>query len=303
MRLIVLGSGAGGGVPQWNAGNAISRLAFRGDPTVPRRSQASIAVTADGVHWAIVNASPDIRSQIIATPALHPQGKDLRATPISSVVLTGADIDQITGLLILRERQPFTLFATERVLDVLDDNSVFNVLAEGVVARDILPLDGEVEIAPGLIVEAITLPGKPPLYLEDVMDLAPEYAVGFVVALRITDETNGSVCLFAPACAHMTPELRDAMEDIDVLLFDGTFYNDDEMIITGEGKKSAQRMGHMPVSGRDGALMAFAAMSEPRKIFIHINNTNPMAARDSDEAATVLAAGWDIAEDGMEIEL
>ena len=135
MRLIVLGSGAGGGIPQWNANNVISRHAFRGDPIVPQRTQASIAITADDVHWSIVNASPDLRTQVIATPLLHPKGRELRTSPIFAVALTGADIDQIVGLLTLRERQSFALFATQRVLNVLGENTVFDVLAEDVVAR------------------------------------------------------------------------------------------------------------------------------------------------------------------------
>ena len=147
------------------------------------------------------------------------------------------------------------------------------------------------------------MPGKPPLYLEDLSkgDLGadPEDTI----ALKLTDEAAGVSCLFAPSCAHVTEEFYEAVEDADLLLLDGTFFTDDEMILTGEGKKSARRMGHIPVSGPDGSLAAFANLKAVRKIYIHINNTNPMAARDSAEAATVIAAGWEIAEDGLEIEL
>jgi pyrroloquinoline quinone biosynthesis protein B len=303
MRLIVLGSGAGGGIPQWNANNPISRLAFRAAPTAPRRMQASIALTSDGAHWAIVNAAPDLRTQIIETPALHPQGRTLRTSPIVSVVLTGSDIDQIAGLLSLRERQPFTLFATQRVLDILAGNRVFEVLAPGIVSRQALAIDALTEIAPGLTAEAISLPGKPPLYLEDPAKPSLGAHREDTIALKLTDEAAGVICLFAPSCARVTQELCDTAEIADVLLFDGTFFTDDEMIASGEGEKTARRMGHISVSGEDGSLAAFAEIKGPRKIYIHVNNTNPMAARDSAEAASVLAAGWEIAEDGLEIDL
>jgi pyrroloquinoline quinone biosynthesis protein B len=303
MRLIVLGSGAGGGIPQWNANNPISRGAFRGDPNTPRRTQASIAVTADNAHWVIVNASPDLRAQIIAIHALHPTGTQLRSSPISSVVLTGADIDQIAGLLSLRERQEFSLYATERVFDVLDDNTVFRVLAEDLVEQYPIEFDEEYEVAPGLLMKALSLPGKPPLYLEDVTPPTAQSDPENSIAVLLRDQNTGSSCLYAPSCARVTEDLLAEAEEADVLLFDGTFFTDDEMIVSGEGKKTAQRMGHVAVSGESGSLAAFAELDGPRKIFIHINNTNPMAARDSAEAATVAAEDWEIAEDGMEIEL
>jgi pyrroloquinoline quinone biosynthesis protein B len=303
MRLTVLGSGAGGGIPQWNANNAISRQAFRGDLNSPRRTQASIAVSTDNKHWAIVNASPDLRAQIIATQALHPSGQQLRTSPISAVILTGADIDQIAGLLSLRERHAFNIFATEPVFEVLDEDSVFGVLDSELVEQHLLEFDEQIQIMPGMIVETISLPGKPPLYLEEVATPQAQSDPGNTIAIRLIDENTGSTCLYAPSCARVTAEMTAAAEESDVIFFDGTFFTDDEMIVTGEGKKTARRMGHVPVSGQDGSLAAFAELDGPRKIYIHINNTNPMAARDSAEAATVASSGWEIAEDGLEIEL
>lgn len=303
MRLIVLGSGAGGGIPQWNANNAGSSRAFRGERASPRRTQASIAVSANGTDWLLVNASPDLRQQIIATRALHPQGSARRHSPIKAVVLTGADIDQIAGLLTMRERQAFALHATARVHETLRANAVFNVLADDVVARHAIAVGTPFSPLPGLAVTARTVPGKVALYLEKTDEPGLGSAPEDTIALTIEEPATGRRVLFAPSCARIDDAVRGLADGADVMLFDGTLFTDDEMIASGEGAKTSRRMGHAPVTGDGGSLDAFQGVANRRKLYIHINNTNPMAATDSAEHARVRAAGWEIAEDGMEIVL
>lgn len=300
MRLIVLGSGAGGGVPQWNAANRLSRGAFAG--AAPRRAQTSLAVTCDGRQWLLVNAAPDLRQQIIATPALHPRPEPRRNSPLAAVVLTGADVDQVAGLLSLRERQPFGLYATARVLETLARNPIFGVLAEGVVARHPLALGQPVEMVPGLGVTAHAVPGKIALYAEDPARPDLGTGPGDTVALTLTDTTSGRMALVAPSCAAITPALEALAKAADLLLFDGTFFTDDEMIAAEEGVKTAARMGHVAVSAADGPLERFAG-TRARRLFIHVNNTNPMADPASEAAARMRGAGWELPLDGEELHL
>jgi len=299
MRLLVLGSGAGGGLPQWNAPNENGRAAFGRDPLVPFRSQCSLAVSLDGQAWAILNAAPDLRQQIIANPQLHPRLPP-RSTPIRAVLLTGAEIDQVTGLLCLRERQAFTVYGTGPTLAALAMNPIFEALSE-VVTRTAMTPDAPFEPLPGLKATAIDLPGKAPLYLErarpDPTQGEPGDCVGFVL------ESAGKRAVFAPGCARMTQALASACEGADAVFFDGTLYTDDEMIRAGEGTKTGRRMGHMPMTGPGGAVEAFRNVRAGRKFFIHINNTNPALRYDSAERAALAAEGWAIAEDGMEISL
>lgn len=303
MRMIVLGAGAGGGVPQWNSNNRISSAAFRGSPVVPRLTQTSIALSADGEGWVLINASPDIRQQIIATPVLHPRAPDLRGSPIEAVCLTNADVDAVAGLLTLRERQPFALYASPFVLQVLRRNSIFDVLADGVVKREAIGPAQPFEPSAGLRLTAIETPGKPPLYAEEteghVTDSGGGKSFGYLVEFLET----GKRAAIVPGCGEVTDELKDALAGIDVLLFDGTLFKDDEMIRSGEGQKTARRMGHVPMTGPGGAVEAFRGLKIPQKWFVHINNTNPALMRGNFERREIESAGWRVAEDGMEIEL
>ncbi len=306
MRVVVLGAAAGGAFPQWNSNAQPCRRARSGDPFARSRTQASIAVSADGRHWVLLNASPDLRQQIEQTPVLQPH-EGLRSSPITAVVLTGGDIDAIAGLLTLRERQAFSVLATSRVHRVLDNNPIFEVLARGIVARQSLTLDMPFPVmlpdgrASGCIVTLFAVPGKVPLYLEQP---------GTTPALEESDQTVGAAIsdgqttlFYVPSCAAMTPGLADRLRGAAAVFFDGTLWTDDEMVRAGLGPKTGQRMGHMSVSGSDGTLAAFAGLEVRRRILLHINNSNPILLDDSPECAEVAAAGWDVAYDGMELSL
>ncbi len=298
LTAIILGSAAGGGYPQWNCFGPVGRLAWQGDSRVKMRGQASLAVSADGEAWTLLNASPDLRAQIIATPALHPRGPG-RGSPIAAVVLTGAEVDQTAGLLNLRERHPFTIYGTPETLGVLDDNSIFNVLAPDVATRRDVALDQPFVLPGGIEARLFPVPGKAPLYLEgDNPEIESETGGNVGVEL-----TAGGKCLtFVPGCAAMRPALHDRLMRADVVLFDATLFTDEEMIRSGMGTKTGRRMGHMPIDGEGGTLAALADLPG-RRILIHINNTNPILIEGSPECSHVQHAGWEIAEDGMEIIL
>lgn len=306
MKIRILGAAAGGGFPQWNSHAAACRRARAGDPAAKPRTQASVAVSADGAHWCLLNASPDLRQQIEANACLHPK-QGLRSSPIAGVVLTNADVDAIAGLLTLRERQAFSLYGTARTHAVLDANPIFEVLARDLVARRTLAVGRAEQIrlpdgaSSGLTVELFPVQGKVPLYLEEA-GRTPEIAEGEgTVAARVSDGTRD--LFFIPNCAGMTPALSLRLQGADLVLFDATLWSDDEMIRAGLGSKTGLRMGHMSVSGTSGTLAAFRAIDVKRKVLIHINNSNPILLDDSPERAAVTAAGWDVAFDGMEIDL
>jgi pyrroloquinoline quinone biosynthesis protein B len=297
LTAIVLGSAAGGGFPQWNCLCPVCRLAWDGDPRVRKRTQASLAVSADGRRWVLLNASPDLRGQIEATAALQPQGR-VRGSPIEAVVLTGAEVDQIAGLLHLRERQPFAIHGTAATLGAIADNPIFGVLAPDVVERRTIALEQPFDVA-GIEVEIFTVPGKVPLYLErGEPQPAEESGANVGVELR----AGGARLVFVPGAAAITPKLMERLARADVVMFDGTLFTDDEMIRNGSGSKTGRRMGHMPIDGTDGSLKALAGLSA-RRIYIHINNTNPILVDGSPERRQVEMAGFEVAADGMEIAL
>ena len=233
----------------------------------------------------------------------------MRDSPIASVVLTNADVDHVAGLLSLRESQPLVLYATRRVLAVLAGNSIFDVLRQDIVARVPLDLDGEtVLVGPdatptGLSVEAFAVPGKIALYLENP-SAGPDFGTARedTIGLKVSDPGNGHFFYYLPACARLSDEIAGRIAGAPLVFFDGTTWTDDEMLTSGAGAKTAGRMGHMSVSGAGGSLAAFASLAVRRKIFIHINNTNPMLLGDSPERNVAEAAGWEIAFDGMEVD-
>lgn len=300
MLAVVLGAAAGGGFPQWNSHAAACRRARAGDPAALARTQASIAVSGDGTHWFLINASPDLREQISRTPELHPD-RGLRSTPIAGVVLTGGDVDVLAGLLTLRERERFGLYATRRIHDVLDANPIFGVLARDVVERHAIELDQPVALEGGLTVELFAVPGKVPLYLEEKDEMPTILVDGTTVAAEISDGTHR--LFHIPGCAAMTPELAARLEGADAVFFDSTLWRDDEMVLAGLSAKTGRRMGHMSMSGPDGTIAAFETIGVARKIAIHINNSNPVLLADSPERAEAEAAGWEIAWDGMKVTL
>ncbi len=296
MKVIVLGAAAGGGFPQWNSYAEGCRRARSGDPGAPPRTQASLAVSRDGERWFLLNASPDLRQQINDTPALHPS-EGLRHSPIAGVVLTGGDVDVIAGLLTLRERQALTIHATQRIHAVLDANPIFEVLARDVVTRAVQPLDQGFELEAGLRARFFAVPGKVPLYLEGGSEPPPIVIDDTTVGLEIA--VAGSRMVFIPGCAAMTPDLRAWLEGADLVFFDGTLWQDDEMVVAGLGHKTGRRMGHMSLSGPDGTIAAFRSITVGRKVIVHMNNSNPVLLADSAQRAEAEAAGWIIGYDGL----
>jgi pyrroloquinoline quinone biosynthesis protein B len=312
LRLKVVGSAAGGGFPQWNCNYRLSRAVRSGVPGTRRRTQSSLAASANGRDWILFNASPDILQQIAETPELQPRAESpLRSTPIRAVVLTNADVDHVAGLLSLRERQPFAIYATAEVLAVLDANSIFNVLDRTIVPRHMLPLGREFEICDadnrgtGVRIESFAVPGKVALYMEDSSRPDADFGSdrGDTIGVRIAGRHGGGAVFYIPGCARIDAALRSRLAGAACLLFDGTVFTDDEMIAAGVGAKTGARMGHLAMSGPDGSIAGLEGVKIGRRVFVHINNTNPVLDENSAEHAAVTAAGWEVAHDGMEIEL
>jgi pyrroloquinoline quinone biosynthesis protein B len=310
MIIKVLGSAAGGGLPQWNCNGRNSADARKGAPDVAPRTQASVAVSADGKQWVLLNAAPDLRQQINATPELHPvPDGGPRNSPIKAVVLTNGDVDAVAGLLCLREGQPFTVYGTERVLAVLAVNSIFDVLDAKLVKR--VPMDYGSPFAVegprgpvGIIIEAFGVPGKIPLYLEEARAGAGlGTQEGDTAGLRVTETATGKRFFFIPGCAKLDDALRARLKGAPLLFFDGTLYTNDEMIAQGLLNKTGERIGHMNMSGSAGSVAQIAPLDVGRKIFIHINNSNPALRDGSPERAAVENAGWEISYDGMELRV
>jgi pyrroloquinoline quinone biosynthesis protein B len=262
------------------------------------RTQSSVAVTTSGQKWVLLNCSPDVRAQIMQTPPLHP-AKPGRDSPIEGVFLTNGDIDHIAGLLSLRESQPFTIYGTESVLAEIARNEMFAILDPSIVPQKCVTLEAPFAIADGLVVEPFAVPGKVPLYRESANREASQD--GSTVGLKVSDG-KGSF-YYIPACAGINPELRARLKDAPLILFDGTLWRDDEMIRQGIGSKTGLRMGHVAMSGPDGSIAGLTDLDIKRKVFIHINNSNPALIDGSPERCEAEAAGWEIAYDGMEIAL
>ncbi|RNF34865.1 pyrroloquinoline quinone biosynthesis protein PqqB [Paracoccus methylarcula] len=293
MKIIILGAAAGGGLPQWNCGcdNCDAARAGR----IPALTQSSVAVSANGQDWAILNASPDIRMQLAATPALHPTGP--RRMPLRSVLVTNGDIDHVAGLLTLRESQPFDLFATSAIHEALAANPMLSALRTDLVPRRTVSLGQTVELAPGLTATLFAVPGKVPLYQEgEVVEtgLVGETTVGVEL------QAGGRRALYIPGCATIPEWLKIRISGADLLMFDGTLWADDEMIRMGLGQKTGRRMGHMPVSE---TMTGLADTPIARRIFVHMNNSNPLSDPSSPQTAQAEARGWQIGRDGMEITL
>jgi pyrroloquinoline quinone biosynthesis protein B len=286
MKIHVLGSSAGGGLPQWNCGGEFSARARKGDPDVPRRSQPSIAISADGARWSVINASPDIRDQLASFPGLYPRA-GTRDIPLDTVVVTNADLDHSMGLLVLRESLPYRIVTTRWVRDaILRNNAAWRLMepAWGHVKLDepfFLDRDGILEA------RLFPVPGKVPGYLSQLEKNSPEATVG----LRVTDTRTGSrLCYAAGIQAYDSGTLAE-LGAADCRFIDGTFFTPRELLAIRPGAADAHAMGHLPVSGEGGSLEIVSQLPG-RSIYIHINNTNPM-----------VDAGVEIAFDGMELEV
>jgi pyrroloquinoline quinone biosynthesis protein B len=303
MRIRVLGSSAGGGFPQWNCNCPNCDGLRRGSIVAQARTQSSIAVTVQGADWLLVNASPDVLAQIRATPELQP-ARAQRDSGIAAVLLMDAQIDHVTGLLMLRERQsPLPLLATPEVLGDLGEGfPVTRILSHycGVEPHP-LRLDGEsmaVPGLPGLAIQAVLLSSKPPPYSPFRNSPRP----GDNMGLLIDNPATGQRVFYAPGLGEMTPGLLALMARCSVVLVDGTFWTEDEMQRLGLSKKSASDMGHLPQSGPQGMIAQLDTLpATTRKILIHINNTNPILREDSPERGLLAAHGIEVAFDGMDI--
>jgi pyrroloquinoline quinone biosynthesis protein B len=272
-------------------------------------TQASIAISADGDHWFLINASPDLRQQLIATPQLHPKAGRLRHSPISGVILTNGEVDAVAGLLSMREGWPFTIYGHAKVLSILKANSIFNVLNEKNVRRE--PIEAEKAFEPslpdgspsGIEVLPFAVPGKSAWYLEGQVHPAGDGDAGDTLGLRLHDKATGKYFYFLAACAGVTDDLRSRLAGAPLIFFDGTVWRDDELIAAGLGNKTGQSMGHIAMSGDTGAIASLADLDIGRKIFLHINNSNPALLRASPERKIAERAGWQIPADGTEITL
>jgi pyrroloquinoline quinone biosynthesis protein B len=307
LRVVVLGAAAGGGVPQWNCGCPVCRQA-RGNPEIGS-TQASIAVSADGDHWFLVNASPDLRQQLTATPQLHPAACKVRHSPVAGVILTNGEVDAVAGLLSMREGSPFTIYAHPKVLAILKANSIFNVLNENNVRRQPIEQDRTFEPAlpdglpSGIEILPFAVPGKSAWYLEGQAHPGGDIEAGDTLGLRIGDKASGKYLYFLAACASVPDDLRARLAGAPLVFFDGTVWRDDELIAASLGNKTGQSMGHIAMSGDSGAIARLAGLDIGRKIFLHINNSNQALLPGSPERKIAEGAGWQIPADGMEITL
>jgi len=291
----VLGSAAGGGFPQWNCGCRTCLAVRDGSRPCRPRTQSSVAVSADYRRWYLLNASPDVRAQIEAFPALYPRG--VRESPLEAVLLTDAELDHTLGLLLLREADDLEVHATAAVHGTLSEGTSLlqtlgayaNVEWRPVVAGE------EVSLGDGLSYRAFDVPTSKRARFE-----AGEVGV---VGYRITDGRTGRALVYVPGAQELTASVLAHFEGCACLLFDGTCWQDDELIRLGIAKKTSRDMGHLPIGGADGSLKRLARLPIERKIYIHINNTNPILIEDSPERRLVEERGLEVAADGLELEI
>jgi pyrroloquinoline quinone biosynthesis protein B len=309
--LRVLGSAAGGGSPQWNCGCPVCAAVRSGAGVA--RTQSSVAVSADGRSWFLINASPDVRTQIEASPALHPRGD--RATPLEAVLLTDAELDHTLGLLLLREARAVTVYATPAVQKTLRDGSGILSLLERYCAvewRAVVP-GADLPLADGLSCRAFDVPTtKRDRFCDrsgheaSTPRSAPDQGGvdhGRVVGYRLTDERSGGTLVYLPGVQALTPGVRAEIEGCDCLLIDGTCWRDDELVRLGLAGKTSREMGHLPIDGPDGSLAQLPSLGVGRTIFIHMNNTNPVLLAGTPERRAVEDSGIDVAVDGLEVEV
>ena len=306
MRVKILGSAAGGGFPQWNCACSNCRGIRQGTFRGPARTQVQVAVSSDDTSWFLLSASPDLPRQIEAFPKLHPSSQS-RNTPIGAFVLPGGDLDQILGLILLRESQPLRVYATPSIREIImDNNIIFAMVRKQITWEDITP-GNEFELISvdgaksGIRCLPFAVTGNYPHYV-DARRASSLPQTDALLGLRLASAT-GKRLVYMPGAPSVERKWSDHLETSDLVLFDGTFWTDDELIrIQGSGRTATQ-MGHMPVSGPDGSLARLAHLQRPRKVYIHVNNTNPMLDENSPEHRRVLDAGWEIAHDGMDFAL
>jgi pyrroloquinoline quinone biosynthesis protein B len=296
MWLRVLGSAAGGGFPQWNCACPGCRAVREGSRPCRPRTQSSVAVSADRRRWFLLNASPDVRTQIESFPAMHPRGD--RATPLEAVLLTDAELDHTLGLLLLREGRGVDVHATEAVRDTLaNGTAVLRTLEAYCPVRWHLVVPGaDAHLGDGLSYRAFDVPTTKRARFGSGSEK------GRVVGYRLTDERSGRSAVYLPGVQALMP-VRDQLDDCACLLVDGTCWQDDELAQLGLARKTAREMGHLPIDGPGGSLEQLAPLPIGRKIYIHINNTNPILLEDSPERRTVEQHGMEVAMDGLELRI
>lgn len=298
MRIRILGSAAGGGLPQWNCYCRVCNAARRADGSAIPRLQSSIAIEGSDGRWLLVNASPDLRAQLDLLPLPAPDG--IRAMPVAGILLTDAEIDHTAGLLLLRESTtPLKVFSTAAVREALTEGYPVLRMLESYSGVDWteLPIGVPVALADAMLdVEAFEVGGDAPLYLAD-----PTADVG-AVGLTVTDRTSGRALTYVPGLARLDDEIVARFEASDCVLVDGTFWEPDELVELGIGARGASEMGHLPLATPAGTLSWLGSL-RARTILVHMNNTNPVLLEDSPERAMVVAAGVEVGHDGLEIEL
>jgi pyrroloquinoline quinone biosynthesis protein B len=302
VQVILLGTAAGGGFPQWNCWCPTCRVARREPGRAQPRSQSSAAVSADGRRWFLLNASPDVHAQLARLPGSEPTGT--RHVPVEGVVLTDAELDHTLGIVLLREGRHLQIYATPAVQGVIERDSslvpVTRAFAE--VTLEPLAIGGATPLVyrdgcpAGLTVTAFEVPAGPPRF-------ASREVPGHTVGLLVRDASTGGVCAFVPGCGGLDRQLLDRLADAGLVLFDGTFWTDDELIALGIGERTARQMDHLPVSGPDGSLERLAALPARHKVYTHINNTNPMLLEDSPQRLLVQRLGLTVGADGMRFTL
>lgn len=307
MHILVLGSGAGGGFPQWNCHCENCKGLREHSINAKPRTQSSIAVSANGTDWVLINASPDIRQQINQTSQLWPHDKtQQRGTAIRSIILTDSQIDHTTGLLTLREGLPLPVYCTDVVYEDLTDSfPLFPMLKHwhGGLQRHPLDTNYEASFTPlgaeGLVFNPVVLESNAPPYSKYRDNIVPGNNIG----LKITDQASGKSVFYAPGCVQANDLVKQMLTDASCALFDGTLWLDDEMIQKGFSNRLGTQMGHMPVNGPDGTVALLNQFDIERKILIHINNTNPVLNEDSSAHAYLLENNVELAFDGMHIEI
>lgn len=304
MHIRVLGSAAGGGFPQWNCNCPNCHGVRTGSIKATPRTQSSIAVSSNAVDWVLFNTSPDLLAQLAAFPALQP-ARAIRDTAIKAIVFMDSQIDHTTGLLMLREGCPHEIYCSDMVFEDLSTGfPLFEMLKHwnGGINRHPIPLDGNSFSIAGidnLSFTAIPVTGKAPPYSPHRNDAH----VGDNIGIKVTDDVSGKAVFYAPGLGEITDQTRQLMSEADCLLIDGTFWEEDEMRVVGLGEKKAADMGHLPQSGAGGMLDVLRPMNKPRKILIHINNTNPILNEESEQRQRVLDEGVEVSYDGMEVRL
>ena len=298
MFLKLLGTAAGGGVPQWNCACTLCTLCRTEPERIHPRLQTQAAVSSDGERWFLINASPDLRLQIESTPELCPTPRrGQRNTPIAGIVLTSADLDQVLGLLLLREFQPLTIYATSLVRRVLQANSFFSMLTR--VPNQLTWVDVVPETPFSLdriTCTPLPLAGSLPHYANDFSDQTPGEA-----SLGLIFDTPNTRIAYTPSVPEITPQLLTVYETSDVIFVDGTFWTNAELTRTHAGTPLARAIGHVPISGDDGTIALLSGITRPRKYYIHINNTNPILDPQSLEAEFVRKNGWELGHDGWQL--